>query len=73
MERQEAEDLVLRALHGLPMNQQEVIRLKFLDGLSYREISQTTNLSESNVGFLIHTGMRKLHKDSRPPAKGQVL
>ena len=28
--------------------------------MSYKEISQVTNLSVSNVGFLIHAGIKKL-------------
>ena len=53
---------VLGVLNQLTSNQQEVIRLKFQDGLSYREIGQVTGLSTSNVGFLIHTGIRKLRQ-----------
>ena len=53
---------VLQALDQLPANQQEVIRLKFQNGLSYREISRVTNLSVSNVGFLIHTGIKSLRR-----------
>jgi RNA polymerase sigma-70 factor (ECF subfamily) len=48
------------ALRGLSRNQQEVIRLKFQQGLKYREIAAVTGLSVSNVGFLIHTGIKKL-------------
>src|SRR2546425_1096679 len=51
----EDEGNVLRVLGDLPAGQQEVIRLKFQNGMSYREISRVTKLSESNVGFLIHT------------------
>ena len=49
-----------RALSCLSENQQEVIRLKFQQGLKYREIAPVTGLSVSNVGFLIHTGLKKL-------------
>ncbi len=44
----------LVCLRELPPNQQEVLRLKLQGELSYREISQITGLSESNVGYLIH-------------------
>jgi RNA polymerase sigma-70 factor (ECF subfamily) len=37
-----------------------VIRLKFQHGLSYKQIAQVTTLSVSNVGFLIHTGLKIL-------------
>ncbi len=51
---------ILELMNGLPVNQQECIRLKLQHGLSYREISGVTGLSVSNVGFLIHTGLKTL-------------
>ncbi|MEN8713450.1 MAG: sigma factor-like helix-turn-helix DNA-binding protein [Verrucomicrobiales bacterium] len=36
------------------------MRLKFQGDLSYKEISEVTGLSVSNVGFLIHTGIKRL-------------
>lgn len=61
----ETESDVQHALADLPANQREVIRLKFQNGLSYREISRVTKLSESNVGFLIHTGIKTLRQRVR--------
>ena len=68
---------VLGALNQLTPNQQEVIRLKFQAGLSYREIGQITGLSTSNVGFQIHTGIKKLRQkiassEDRSPAIRRV-
>jgi RNA polymerase sigma-70 factor (ECF subfamily) len=51
---------VSQALARLSANEQEVIRLKFHHGLKYREIAAVTGLSVSNVGFLIHTGIKKM-------------
>ena len=51
---------VLRFLERLPENQQEVIRLKFQGEMSYKEISEVTSLSVGNVGFLIHSGLKRL-------------
>ena len=53
---------VLRMLAQLPENQQEVIRLKFQHQMSYREISRITGHSESNVGFLIHRGIKSIRE-----------
>lgn len=53
---------VMELLSALPENQQEVVRLKFQSGLSYAEISKVTGLSVTNVGFLIHSAMKKLKK-----------
>lgn len=49
-------------MHRLTDNQREVIMLKFQQGLSYRDIQQITGLSASNIGFLIHTGLRRLRE-----------
>ena len=59
-ERKERFDEVLRFVERLPDNQKEVIRLKFQSDLSYKEIADITDLSVSNVGFLIHTGIKRL-------------
>jgi len=56
---------VLKILSTLPANQQEVIRLKFQSDLSYTEISQVTSLTVSNVGFLIHTGLKTIRERVR--------
>src|SRR5687768_779515 len=51
---------VLKVLETLPGNQREVVHLKFQCGLSYKEISEITELSVSNVGFLLHTAVRAI-------------
>ena len=53
---------ILQIIETLPKNQREVIYLKFQCDLSYKEISSVTNLSVSNVGFLIHTAVRAIRK-----------
>ena len=62
LERQETEDCAIALLDRLPDNQQEVIRLKFQNDLSYREIADITGHSVSNVGFLLHTGIKRLRE-----------
>jgi RNA polymerase sigma-70 factor (ECF subfamily) len=51
---------VHEALSRLSENQREIILLKFEQGLSYEEMSQVTGLSSGNVGFLLHTGLKRL-------------
>ncbi len=46
----------------LPPNQREVLRLKFQHDLSYKEISGITGLSVTNVGFILHTAIKRLRK-----------
>jgi RNA polymerase sigma factor (sigma-70 family) len=60
LERQEEAALVLKMLDDLPPGQQEVIRLKFQNGFSYKEISHISGYSVSNVGFMIHTGLKTI-------------
>ena len=73
MEQTEQLAEVLKVLTTLPSNQQEVLRLKFQGDLSYMEISQVTSLSVSNVGFLIHTGLKTIREKVQPQmALGRV-
>lgn len=60
IELHETSSQLLLLLERLPTNQQEVIRLKFQGGLKYREIAEVTGLSVSNVGVLLHTGLKRL-------------
>lgn len=61
-ERRDTHHCVMEALATLPRNQQEVVRLKFQNGLSYEEISRITQLTVTNVGFLIHTAIKNLRR-----------
>jgi RNA polymerase sigma-70 factor (ECF subfamily) len=63
LERAETSAAMLGLIDHLPPNQQEVIRLKFQNGFSYKEISRITSLSVGNVGFLIHTAVTRLRKE----------
>ncbi len=62
MEQQETENHLLGLLADLPDNQQEVVRLKFQHSLSYRDIADVTGLSISNVGYLLHTAIKRLRE-----------
>lgn len=53
---------VMRFMDRLTSNQKEVILLKFQQGMSYDEISEVTGLTSGNIGFLIHTGMKRLRE-----------
>ena len=63
LEAEETQAAVLRLINHLPPNQQEVIRLKFQNGFSYKEIARITELSVTNVGFLIHTAVTRLRRE----------
>ena len=53
---------VFRILDQLPENQQEVVRLKFQNEMTYQEIADVTGLSVTNVGFLLHTALKRLRE-----------
>ena len=53
---------VLEVLAGLPPSQQEVVRLRLQAGLSYREISEVTGHTVSNVGVLLHGALSAVRK-----------
>jgi len=66
------------ALRGLidelPVRQREAIRLKFIAGLDYKEISAAMQTSIGNVGYLIHHGVLALRlkwqaQEGESPAK----
>ena len=63
LERAETQAALLSLIDHLPANQQEVVRLKFQQGFSYKEISRITELSVTNVGFLIHTAVTRLRRE----------
>ena len=72
LQRKEAQCEVLSTLATLPQREQEVVRLKFQEQMSYRQISEVTGLSVSNVGFLIHTAIKKIRKQlSSQPGQSQ--
>lgn len=52
--------VLLQRIASLPNNQQEVIRLRFQGGLTYPQIAEVTELSSSNVGYLLHHGLKTL-------------
>lgn len=61
-EATEAKSQVFLALEDLPPRQQEVLRLKFQENLSYKEIAEVTGNTVSYVGVLIHTALRNIRE-----------
>jgi RNA polymerase sigma-70 factor (ECF subfamily) len=59
-DRSDTEQWIPKLISALPKRQQEVIRLKFQQNLSYREIAEVLSISEGNVGFILHTGVKAL-------------
>lgn len=49
-----------QALARLPERERQLVILKVYEEKSYKEIAEITGLSVSNVGFILHTAMKKL-------------
>ena len=62
IEKEERENSLLKYISHLPLPQQEVLRLKFQEDLSYKQISAITGHSVSHVGVLIHTAVTSLRR-----------
>jgi len=60
LEKMEAIGATRLSLDVLDARSRELIRLKFEEGLSYKEISERTGLSMSNVGYLLHHALKDL-------------
>jgi len=65
VQEREGQANALSRLAALPDNQQEVLRLRFQNSLTYKEIAEVTQKSVSNVGFLIHTGLKAIREQIR--------
>ena len=61
-EQKEEQGRVLHSIEKLPPRQQEVLHLKFREGLSYKQIGAICDLSVGNVGFLLHSAIKTLRE-----------
>jgi RNA polymerase sigma-70 factor (ECF subfamily) len=60
IETEEKNTALLRMVESLPERERELVRLKFQAGLSYREISEITGITEGHVGYLLHHAVKEL-------------
>lgn len=58
--RGEQIDRMRSQIDRLPERQQEILRLRLHDGLSYKQIAQVTGLTATNVGYLLHQAISSL-------------
>jgi RNA polymerase sigma-70 factor (ECF subfamily) len=58
--RLEGIGLVRLSLETLDKRSRELVKLKFNDGLSYKEISVRTGLTVGNVGYLLHHALKAI-------------
>ena len=64
-ERKDSHSQIMDLLEALPENQRVVVRLKFQNGMSYKEIATVTDLSVTNVGYLLHTAIQTLRTQAQ--------
>jgi RNA polymerase sigma factor (sigma-70 family) len=72
IEEEEAAGFLMRIIATLPPRQQEVLRLKFQNKLSYDEIAEITKTTANSVGVLIHTALKTLRHRYREDSKDFV-
>lgn len=58
--RSEGIGLVRLSLESLDARSRELIRLKFNENLSYKEISEKTGLKTGHVGYLLHHALKSM-------------
>ena len=61
--RMEGIGLVRLSVESLDDRSRELVRLKFNEGMSYREISAKTGLSVSNVGYILHHALKEIAEE----------
>ena len=57
---QEALGMVRLSLETLDLRSRELVRLKFEENMTYRQIAEKTGLSVSNVGYVLHHAVKSL-------------
>ncbi len=61
----DAADPLPAMMARLTDRQREALRLKFQEDMSYRDIAGVMNLTEGNVGFILHTALKTLGKQMK--------
>ncbi len=71
LEKKDAMTLIRKKLMTLEPRDREVVLLKIEHGRSYKEIAEIMGISVTNVGFILHTAIKKLAKDLNAEAIGR--
>ena len=66
MQRIESTRALREILNELTETDQQIIRLRYFEGLKYRDIAETTGLTVSNVGYRLHHILKDLSHKLRP-------
>jgi RNA polymerase sigma-70 factor (ECF subfamily) len=69
LEHMETTTTLKGLLEKLSETDQQLVRLKYFEGLKYREISERTGLTVSNVGYRLHQIMQTLANGLQPKGR----
>ena len=58
VERMDTIGVAREVLNKIGGKEEKVLRLKFIEDISYKKISEQTGLSESNVGYVLHHALK---------------
>lgn len=72
LERREALSRVGVALEGLPERERQALLLKLEAGLSYKEIAEVMGLTIGNVGFILHTAIKRIQREVARDSEASV-
>ena len=64
LERAEVHEQVLKALSGLSESHQEILRLRYTEGLSRQEIAEVVEVPLSTVKSRLFEGLKQLRLDT---------
>lgn len=70
--RAEATGALRTILEELDETDRQLVKLKYFEGLKYREISARTGLSVGNVGYRLHHILKELARKLRPHGIDQI-
>ncbi|MFL5242755.1 MAG: RNA polymerase sigma factor [Gemmataceae bacterium] len=62
---------VEKLLNKLPSREREIVRLYYLEGRSYEEISTATHVPVNSIGPILSRARKKLRKDVKSPPRVQ--
>jgi len=63
-DRDKSADSALELLHGLPARDREILLLRFMENLSYDEISKITGMAEGSLRNVVYKSIRRIQENN---------
>ncbi len=54
--------IIQNIIDQLPKRERNIVRLKFYEGMTNKQIAKTLDITETNVSTILHRTMKKLHE-----------